>query len=197
MMLRNAARIIALLSVTTAMAQSAPPAQTAPEGPVALGQGLAGRRVASLGARRTSSVQSDNSLRQRMEDLENTLNQMHSVLKQMHSRAAKSSVQDSVAKTNLEMWELMVGHLDKELQELRVAEAAREDREVRRAALYKQADQKVEPQAQVARAAQAAKFGSGALTPPLAAQGGGQSLAAETAPEQPPTPPANNPSSPN
>ena len=97
-MLRNAARVIGLLSVTTAMAQSAPLAQTAPGGAAAPGQDLAGRRVASLGPKRTGSVQSENSLRHRMEDLEYTLNL--------------------------------------EVQELRVAEAAREDMEARRVALY-------------------------------------------------------------
>ena len=137
-------------------------------------------------------------LRQQMDDLEKTVNQMHVVLKQMQAKAAKSSVKDSLTKTNLDMWELMVGHLDKELQGLRIAVAAREEMEARRASLYRQADVKAEAEAQAARAAQAAKFAAGTPTPAPAGQGGGQSPAGQTAPGQPsPTPPASNSPSPN
>jgi hypothetical protein len=205
MMFRNAARAIVLLAVTTAMAQGTSPAGTVPGGTEVIGQGrgLAGRRISSQAAKRLSGVQAPATLRQRMEDLEKTLNQMHVVLKQMHVKAAKSSVKDSLAKTDLDMWELMVGHLDKELQELRVAATAREDLEARRAALYKQADAKAEAEAQAARAAQAAKFAAGAPTPARAGQGGGQSPAGQTAPGQPSpgqpstTPPADHSPSPN
>jgi hypothetical protein len=69
---------------------------------------------------------------------------MREVLKQMHARAAKSTAPDSLTKANLDMWELMVGQLDKELQQLRQTLAAREDLEARRAALYRQADAKAE-----------------------------------------------------
>jgi hypothetical protein len=133
-------------------------------------------------------------LRLRLEDLENTVNQMHTVLKQMQAKAAKSGVKDSIAKANLDMWGLMVGHLDKELQELRVAVAQREDMEARRAALYKQADAKTEAEAQAAGAAQAAKFGA---TPAPNGQGSGQSPAGQIAPEQSSTPPASNSPAPN
>ena len=198
MMFRNATRAIMVLAVTTAMAQGTSPAPTVPGGTDVVGQGrgLAGRRISSQAAKRLSGMQTPASLRQRMEDLENTVNQMHVVLKQMHAKAAKSSVKDSLAKTNLDMWELMVGHLDKELQELRVAETAREDLEARRAALYKQADAKAEAEAQAARAAQAAKFAD--RKPAPAGQDGGQSPAGQTVPGRPsPTPPANNSPSPN
>jgi hypothetical protein len=200
MMFRNAVRAIVVLAVTTAMAQGTSPAPTVPGGTDVIGQGRgrAGRRISSQAAKRLSGMQTPASLRQRMEDLENTLHQMHVVLKQMHAKAAKSSVKDSLAKTNLDMWELMVGHLDKELQELRVAVTTREDLEARRAALYRQADAKAEAEAQAARAAEAGKFATGAPTPAQAGQGGGQTPAGQTAPGQPfPTPPANNPPSPN
>jgi peptidoglycan hydrolase CwlO-like protein len=128
--------------------------------------------------------------------MESVLTKMHLVLTQMQDKAAKSKTQDSLAKANLDMWELMVSHLDKELRELKIAMAAREDMEGRRAALYKQADAKAEAEAQAARAAEAAKFAAGAPAP--AGQGAGQSPAGQTAPGQPsPAPAANNSPSPN
>ncbi len=137
------------------------------------------------------------SLHQRVQDMESTVAQMHLVLKQMQDKEANSKAKDSLAKSNLEMWELMVGHLDQQLQDLKLAEAAREDMEARRAALYKQADAKAEAEAQAARAAQAAKFGVAPPTPAPAAQGAGQSPAGQTAPAQPsPTAPPNNSPSP-
>ena len=199
MIFRNAARVFMVLAVTTAMAQSPSPAPTVPGGMDAMGQGrgLPGRRMPSQAAKGLSGMQAV-APRQQMEDLENTLNQMHVVLKQMQAKAAKSTVKDSVTKTNLDMWELMVGHLDKELQALRVAVAAREDMEARRAALYKQADAKAQAEAQAARAGQAGKFAAGTPTPAPAGQGGGQSPAGQTGPGQPsPTPPASNSPSPN
>ena len=81
-------------------------------------------------------------MRERVQDMESTLSQMRVVLKQMHARAAKSKVTDSLTKANHDLWELMVGQLDKEFQQLRETLAAREDLEARRADLYKQADAK-------------------------------------------------------
>ena len=43
---------------------------------------------------------------------------MHAVLKQMGAKNTPNA-KDLLAKANLEMWELMVDHLDKQLQELR------------------------------------------------------------------------------
>jgi peptidoglycan hydrolase CwlO-like protein len=136
------------------------------------------------------------SLRERVQDMERTLTQMRLVLTKMQDKAATSKTQDALAKANLDMWELMVSHLDKELRELKDAAAAREDMEARRAALYKQADAKAEAEAQAARAAEAAKFAAGAPAP--AGQSAGQSPAGQTAPGQPsPAPAANNSPSPN
>lgn len=157
-------------------------------------QGYAGRRAPS--AKQPRGVPVQTSLRERVQDMERTLTQMRLVLTKMHDKAAKSKTQDSLAKANLDMWELMVSHLDKELRELKDAAAAREDMEARRAALYKQADAKAEAEAQAARAAGAAKFAAGAPAP--AGQGAGQSPAGQTAPGQPsPAPAANNSPSPN
>jgi hypothetical protein len=202
MMFQNATRVIMALAVTTALAQGTPPATAgSPQAAVPGGndvmqrQGYAGRRAPSAKQPHGAPVQT--SLRERVQDTESTLSKMHLVLTQMQDKAAKSKAQDSLAKANLDMWELMVSHLDKELRELKIAMAAREDMEARRAALYKQADAKTEAEAQAVRAAEAAKFSAGAQAPAPSAQGVGQSPAAQTAPEQPPTPPANNPSSPN
>jgi hypothetical protein len=200
-MFQNATIVIMALAVTTALAQGTPPATAgSPQAAVPGGnevmqrQGYAARRGPL--AKQPRGVPVQTSLRERARDMESTLTRMHLVLTQMQDKAAKSP-HDALAKANLDMWKLMVDHLDKELQELSTAAAAREDLEARRAALYKQADAKTDAEAQAARAALMAKFASGAQTPPPSAQNGGQSPAGQTAPEQPPTPPANNPSSPN
>jgi hypothetical protein len=205
MMFRNATRVITILAVTTALAQGTPPS-TVPAGnppPTVPGgtevmqrQGFANRRGPA--GKQPRGVPAQTSLRRRVQDMESTLSQMHLVLKQMQGKAAKSKAQDSLTKANLDMWELMVGHLDKQLQELKLAEVAHDDMEARRAALYKQADVKAEAEAQAARAGQAAKLAAGAPTPAPAGLGAGQSPATQTVPGQPsPTPPASNSPAPN
>ena len=125
--------------------------------------------------------------------MESTLSQMRLLLKQMH---AKSKATDSLAKTNLDMWELMVGNLDKEVQQMRLTLAAREDLEARRAALYKQADAKAEAEAQAARASQAAqaeKNATGtAATGPTTGQSAERNSMPQGAPAQPSAAPATN-----
>lgn len=202
-MFRNATRVITILAVTTALAQGTPPSTvpagnppaTVPGGTQVMQRhGSASRR--GLAGNQTRGLPTPTPLRQRVQDMESTLAQMHLVLKQMQDKAAKSKAKDPLAKANLDMWELMVGHLEKELQELKIAMAAHEDMEARRAALYKQADAKAEAEAQAARA-QTAKFGAGAPTPAPAGQGAGQSPAAQTVPGQPSPTPVNNSPAPN
>jgi|SRR5579864_2772306 len=201
MIFQNATRVIMALAVTTALAQGTPPpAAGSPQAAVPGGndvmqrQGYAARRAPS--AKQPRGVPVQTSLRERVQDMESTVTQMRVVLKKMQDKAAKNKTQDSLAKANLDMWELMVSHLDKELRELKTAMAAREDMEARRAALYKQADAKAEAEAQAARTAEAAKFATGSPAP--AGQGAGQSPAGQTAPGQPsPAPAANNAPSPN
>ena len=94
------------------------------------------------------------SLQQRADELQATVDKMHVVLKQMRSKSA-ASAKDSMVKANLEMWDLVVVQLDKQLQELKQAEASRQEMEARRAAMYKQADIKSQADA---RAAQQAPF---------------------------------------
>lgn len=180
MRFRNAARAIVILAVTTAMAQGTSPAPTVPGGTeVMQRKGFASRR--SPVGNQTRGLSTPTPLRERVHDMESTLAQMHLVLKQMQGKAAKSTTKDSLAKANLDMWELMVGHMEKELQELKIAMAAHEDMEARRAALYKQADAKAAAEAQAARAAQAAKFGNEAPKPTPAGPDAGQSPAGQTA----------------
>jgi len=199
MIFRNATRVIVVLAATAAFAQNTSPGTTA-------GAPILSQRQAPLGRRgpignKNADPQGLIALRARVEDIEKTVSQMHAVLKRMSS---KSKTSDSITKANLEMWQLMVGHLDKELEQMRVAVAAREDMEVRRAALYKQADAKAEAAAQAVRAAQAARFAdadknaSGTPTPAATGQAPQPSPAAQTAPTpSSAVPQTNNPPSPN
>jgi hypothetical protein len=199
-----AVSLVLVSAAPAALAQIANPGTT-PGAPTLNRQSLAGRR----GPVRSKSAdpQGLSAMRERVQDMETTLSQMRVVLKQMHAKAAKSKSPDPVTKANLDMWELMVGHLDKELEQLRVTLAAREDLEARRAALYKQADAKAEAEAQAARAAQAARFAqpeknvTGTPTPAPTGQATGQSAesspAAQTAPAQPSAAPTNNSAPPN
>jgi MoxR-like ATPase len=138
-------------------------------------------------------------MREQVQDMENTLSRMRAVLKQMHARAAKSKATDSVTKANLDMWDLMVGQLDKEFEQLRQTLAAREDLEARRAALYRQADAKAAAEAEAAaRFAESEKNATGTPTPSATGPSAEPGPGAQTAPRQPSTaPPTNNPSSPN
>jgi hypothetical protein len=168
MTFRSASRVIAVMAATVVLAATAALAQSAQPGttpdapilnqsaPLQNRQSLAGRR-GPVG-NRTTDPQSLAAMRERVQDMERTLSQMRVVLKQMHAKFAKSKATDSLTKANLDMWELMVGQLDKELQQLHETLAAREDLEARRAALYKQADAKAAATAQAARAAQAVRF---------------------------------------
>ena len=194
-MFRNTTAAIIVLAVTTAMAQGTSPAAVPGGGPImSSSHGFAGRRGMPPAARnKMSGLPTPPALHQRIQDMESTLDQMHLVLKQMQAKAAKSGAKDSLAKANLEMWGLLVSHLDKQLQELKLAEAARADMEARRAALYKQADAKAEASAAAARAAQAAQaaqaagsFSAGqAQKPAPVAQGSGQTPASQTPPPSP------------
>ena len=98
---------------------------------------------------------------QNLLELGNTLTKMQALLKQM--RAQTNTGKDPLAKANLDMWTLMLGQLDTQYEQLRVAARQREDLEARRAALYKQADGKAAEAAKRAKeAANAAAAGSNA-----------------------------------
>jgi hypothetical protein len=89
------------------------------------------------------------SMRERVRDMQGTLAKMHAVLDQMRANSAVTS-KDPLAKANLDMWELMVTHLDSELKDLRLAMVEREQWDARRAAMYQQADAKAQAEAQSA-----------------------------------------------
>jgi hypothetical protein len=186
MMFRNATRVIVVFAATAGLAQSGQPGTT-PDAPILNRQAPAGQRGPA--GRKNTDPQGLTAFRQQVEDMGKTLSQMHVMLKHMHAKAANSKPMDSLTKANLDMWDLMVGHLDKELEQMRVTLAQREDMETRRAALYKQADANAEARAQAFRAAQAARFAaqsaSGTPTPTATEQGAGQSQPAQTAPAQP------------
>jgi hypothetical protein len=153
---------IAILATTQAFAQA--PAGATPSASALLGQrrSLAEKRPMSAApGSQTSNVNSLAALHQRIEDMQGTLQTMHTLMVQMRARATKSGTKDPLVKANLDLWNLMVGHLDKQFAELKQTEAAREDMEARRAAMYKQADAKAAAEAQSARA----KMMNGAPTP--------------------------------
>ena len=196
MMFKTGTAAIVVLAVTTVLAQGTSPVAT-PVGTSLMSQrqSVAGRSgMSSLAGNKTAGVQTPATLRERAQDMQVTLAKMHAVLKQMRAKAASSS-KDPLAKANLDMWELLVGHLDKQFQELQIAMIAREDMEARRAAMYKQADAKAEAAAQAARGLDAIK----APTPAPAAQGTGQGAAGHTpaGAGEIPTPPASASRSPN
>jgi TolA-binding protein len=206
MFFRSSIIVLVVLAATAALAQSANPGTT-PGAPTLNRPGLTPRR-GQVGSRSTDA-QGLVAMRQQVEDMQSTVSHMRGVLQQMQTKAAKNKPIDSLTKANLDMWELMVGHLDKELEQLRGTLAAREDLEARRAALYKQADAKAEAAAQAGRAAQAARFaeaqqnatGTGTPTPaptpkPAAT---GESPESSPAPQPAPSaaPPTNSSASPN
>jgi len=190
-MLRIGTAAVVVFVATTAFAQTPTPVTVPGGGPITTQRQMLPGRMgkSSLSGKPAGAAQTPASLPKRIEDLQSTLTQMHAVLKRMRANSAKSNT----AKANLDMWELLVGHLDKQLQELRLAQAAHEDMEARRAALYKQADAKAAAEALAAQAARGLG-GAQASAPspttqgagPTAGQGTtGQTPASQTPPQAP------------
>lgn len=194
-MFRTATAAIVVLTATAGLAQGISPVAAPVRTPLmSQKQSVAARKnMSSVAGNQAAGVQAPATLRERVQDMEATLAKMHTMLKQMRAKTASSS-KDSFAKADLEMWQLMVGHLDKQFQDLRLAMLTREDMEARRAAMYKQAE------AQADAAAQAARIrASKPPAPAPAAQGAGQSAAGQAPANAgvPPTLPANASPSPN
>ena len=185
-MLRMGTAAVVVLVATTGFAQTPTRVAVPGGGPLTTqGQMLPGRKgMSSLPGKPAGAAQAPSSLPKRIEDMQGTLTQMHAVLKRMRANSAKSQTKNSLAQANLDMWELLVGHLDKQLQELRLAQAAREDMEVRRAALYKQADAKANAEAQAAIAARG-PGGAQASTPSSTTQGAAPAVRPGTAGQTP------------
>jgi hypothetical protein len=190
MKLRSAAAVVVVLAVTTVLAQESSPASEPAPAPQTI-QGPLPTRHWGKGAmvKNQAGPVTPPALEQSVQDLEGTVNKMRAVLKQMQGKNAANG-KDPIAKANLEMWELLVDHLDKQLQELRQTAAARADMEVRRAAMYKQAEAKSQAAAQAARTALFSQQGP-------AAQGAQSPAVKAPAASQTSTPAPNTSSSPN
>lgn len=175
-MFKTATAAIVVVAVTTGLAQGPSPVAAPAATPVmSQRQSLAGGSGMSPAAgNKATGVPTQATLRERVQDMDVTLAKMHAVLKQMRAKITSSS-KDPLAKANLDMWELLVGHLDKQLQELRVAMVVRDDMEVRRAAMYKQAEAKADAAARAARGVDTSKV----PTPAPSAQGAGQGAAGQ------------------
>jgi len=74
--------------------------------------------------RNAGAVQAQLAPRERLQEMESTLNGMHALLKQIQAENASSPSKCPIARANLEVWELLLSHLDKEFQQ-QVATAAR------------------------------------------------------------------------
>ena len=160
------AAITILLTATGVWAQSPAPVIAPAEKPavVAGDANRSSRPMPRPFPGRRAGIPTQNQLleRQRLQEMEATLGSMHALLKEMRDKAASKNSKDPVLKDNLRMWELMLAHLDKQLDQLRMATLTREDFEARRAALYNQALEKA------AKDAQSAAGESKGQTPPPA-----------------------------
>lgn len=165
MMLRNSAAIAVVLAATTLWGQS--PIHAKPVIATSNAEAI------SVAARAKAAAN------EHLQEMASTLAKMHSLLKQMRGNAAK----DPVAKANLEMWSLMVGELDKQYEQLSLAARQREEFEARRAALYKQADQKA---AEAARRGQEARQQEASKAASADANANNQTPAATQTPATPP-----------
>ena len=184
----SAAIAILFLAVTPVFAQTPAPVRPLTGGPLNQRRAFPARR--SMLGPQNPGVAPSAALHQRIEDMQTTLGSMHALMKQMRAKAVKSGTKDPLVKANLDMWNLMIGQLDKQFEELKAAESARADMEARRAALYKQADAKAEAEAQGARAAQAAKFGQAPAAAQAATPGTATPTPAPSAPSSQATPPS-------
>src|SRR5215472_6228152 len=151
MMLRNSAAMLVILAAATVWGQSSAAPVAPRRQPVAATANAEGVAAANR-AKATAN--------QNIQDMGATITKMQALLKQM--RAHTSSTKDPVAKANLEMWTLMVDQLFEQYEQLRVAARQREDMESRRAALYRQADEKAEAARKAQQPAKAAAEDSNA-----------------------------------
>src|SRR5215467_441863 len=129
MKLRNSAAMLVILAAASVWGQSSA-TPVAPRRQPVVATGNAEGLAAANRAKANQNVQ----------EMGATITKMQGLLKQM--RAHTSSAKDPVAKANIEMWSLMLDQLDKQYEQMRLAARQREDMEARRAALYKQADEK-------------------------------------------------------
>jgi hypothetical protein len=146
--------ITMLLAATGAWAQSPAPTPSPAATPPVISPdpNISTSVFSGLGRNRNAGIaQAQLPPRQRLQEMESRLHGMHVQLKQMRAENASSPSKCPTARANLEVWELLVSHLDKEFQ-LQVATAAREDVKARRAALYNQAFSKAVAEAAAGQA---------------------------------------------
>jgi len=166
-MLRNFTAMLMDFAAATVWAQSSAHPLTTRRQPVAASRNAEG--IAPANRARTAANQG-------LQEMGTALNKMHALLKQM--RANTISIQNQTAKANLDMWTLMVEQLDKQYEELCLAARQREELEARRAALYKQADEKAAQAAKKALAGTTAGSADSNATQTRAAVGAAQATTA-------------------
>jgi len=166
------AAIAMFLSAASTWAQSPAPVTTPTDTPAVVGGDATRNNSRSMGRPfpgRRPGIQTQLIEHKRLQEMQTTLASMHALLKEMREKAAARNSKDPVAKDNLQMWELMLAHLDQQLEQLRVATVARDDFDARRAALYNQASEKAAKEAREAQAAAAAAAGQTPSAPSTAA----------------------------
>jgi hypothetical protein len=144
--------ITMLLAATSAWAQSPAPTPAPAATPpfISPDPNISTIVISRLGLNRNAgAAQAQLAPRQRLQEMESRLHGMHAQLKQMQAENASNPSKCPTARANLEVWELLVSHLDMEYQ-LQVETAARADFEARRAALYNQAFSKAAAEAAAA-----------------------------------------------
>ncbi len=194
MTFRTASAMMVVLLATAVWAQSTPPL-TQPAGGR---QAVVATRGKSDAQSQTNGVQVPITPRQRMQVMQETLTRMHGLLKQMRAKAASSGSRDPLAKANLDMWELMLGQLDQQFEQLRIA-TLRADLDARRASLYKQADERAAAAARLAAAqgsGAAAEQAAGTTAPGTEASKAGQAATGAAADRNPQPPSARDAASP-
>ena len=102
----NRAATVVLLLAASVWAQSAPGVS-----PSARRLGRRGVPVQTVAADADTKSQVPSVMHARMQTMGETLQKMHAVLKQMRAKAAPT---DQTAKMNVEMWDLLLGDLDKQ-----------------------------------------------------------------------------------
>jgi hypothetical protein len=132
MRFRSTAAALVILAATTAWSQSGRP--------LASNSRPVSAKSNAFGMAENARAQS--AMHQRVEEMGSTLTRMHALFKQMQAKTLATSSTDQLVKANLEMWGLLLADLDKQYAQMRLVTRTREDLEARRAAMYKQAEEK-------------------------------------------------------
>jgi TolA-binding protein len=141
MIQKLALTITLLLAAAGAWAQSPAPTSSLAATPSVISPdpNISPRVISGFGRyRNAGAAQAQLAARERLQETQSRLNDMRASLKRMEAEYASSPSKCPISRANLEVYELLLRHLDKEFQ-VQVATAARTGGEVRRAALYNQA----------------------------------------------------------